>query len=120
MQETENYLRELERHLDCPRHIRKPFLDKTRQMAEDFIQGRPDATSQEVLEFLGKPKELAQGFLETLEPEILERYHKRKKFLLYTCVAALAMALLCVSIWAVHLWNVPRHIEITETLIVEQ
>lgn len=118
MQEVENYLRELNRHLDCPKRIRKPFLDKTRQMAEDFVQGKPDATAQDIIDYLGEPQELAQGFLETLEPEMLKRYRNRKKFLLRGCVAALIMLLIVVSAWCIHLWHVPSEIEAVETTVI--
>ena len=41
------YFRRLERALDCPRGVRRPFLERTRQIAEDFLQERPEATVQE-------------------------------------------------------------------------
>lgn len=118
MEAMSDYFRALGRQLNCPRHIRKPFLDKTRQMAKDFIQGKPDATPQEVGDYLGDPKELAEGFLETLDPEMLERYQKRKKLLLYGCVAALLILLVIVSAWCILLWHVPQDMEITNTIII--
>lgn len=118
MQEVENYLRELNRHLDCPKRIRKPFLDKTRQMAEDFVQGKPDATPQELMDYLGKPRELAQGFLESLDEEIIEPYKSRKKLLLRGWIAILAIALIVVSVWGIHLCLTPKKVEMTETLII--
>lgn len=112
------YLHSLERFLDCPKTTRRPFLDRTRRMIQDFIQSKPDATSQEVANFLGDPRELAQGFLETLDPEMLERYHRRKKFLMCGCVVALAVALIGVSVWGIYIKNAPQDVEVTNTIII--
>lgn len=118
MQDIEVYFNELERHLDCPRRIRKPFLDKTRQMANDFLQGKPDATQQEMIAYLGEPRELAQGFLESLDEEIIEPYKSRKKLLLRGWIAILAIALIVVSIWGIHLCLTPKKVEMNETLTI--
>lgn len=112
------YFQSLERLLDCPKPLRSSFLSQTRRMAEDFVQGRPEATREELVGYLGEPEELAQGFLETLEPEMLERYRKRKKFLLRGCVAVLAAALICVSAWFVYFWSITLDVEVTETTII--
>lgn len=112
------YFQSLERLLDCPKPLRSSFLSQTRRMAEDFAQGRPEATREELVGYLGEPEELAQGFLETLEPEVLERYRKRKKFLMRGCIAALAAALICVSAWCFLIWHAGDTIEVTETIII--
>lgn len=111
------YFRTLERLLDCPNSLRKSFLSQTRRMAEDFVQGMPDATVQEVSDYLGDPRELAQGFLETLDQDMLERYHRRKKFLLRGCIVVLAVALAAAIVWGLRLWNT-QSIEIIETTTV--
>ena len=69
----EEYFRALERCLDCPGEDRERFLAQARRMADDFLQGKPDATPDEVAGCLGEPEELAQCFLEELDPELLER-----------------------------------------------
>ena len=112
------YLHSLESFLDCPKTTRRPFLDRTRRMIQDFIQSKPDATSQEVANFLGDPRELAQGFLETLDPEMLEHYRRRKNFLTCGCVVALAVALIGVSVWGIYIKNAPQDVEVTNTIII--
>ena len=113
------YLHSLESFLDCPKTTRRPFLDRIRRMIQDFIQSKPDATSQEVANFLGDPRELAQGFLETLDPEMLERYHRRKKLLLRGCVVALVVALVVVTAWGIRLWKEPTStLEVTERIVI--
>ena len=113
-----SYFQQLEQRLDCPNGTRKRFLTKTRQAAEEFLRQKPDATRQELIDLLGDPEELAQGFLETLEPEVLERYRKRKKFLLRGCVAALLAILIGVSTWCVVLWHTSQELEVTETTTI--
>lgn len=113
------YFQQLEQRLDCPNGTRKRFLTKTRQAAEEFLRQKPDATRQELIDLLGDPEELAQGFLETLEPEVLERYRKRKKFLLRGCVAALVVVLVAMTCWAVNLRNEPNLVEITGVITIQ-
>lgn len=113
-----DYFRALERRLDCPKDIRKNFLTKTRRTAEDFLQEKPDATQQDLEDFLGEPEELAQGFLETLDPDILGRYRKRKKFFLCSFIAALVILLVVVGTWCIQLWSTPKTMEVTETTII--
>ena len=112
------YFQQLEQRLDCPNGTRKRFLTKTRQAAEEFLREKPDATRQELIDLLGDPEELAQGFLETLEPEVLERYRKRKKFLLRGCVAALITVSVTISVFAVTFKKTPVQVEINDTLTI--
>lgn len=118
MEAISSYIQTLGQNLDCPRGMRVPFLTRTQRMAEDFVQGRPDATSQELADYLGEPQELAQGFLETLDPDVLERYHRRKKFLRWGCVAVLAAALVITAIFGIYLLKTPVNLEMTETIII--
>lgn len=112
------YFQQLEQRLDCPNGTRKRFLTKTRQAAEEFLREKPDATRQELIDLLGAPEELAQGFLETLEPEELERYRKRKKFLLRGCVAALVVMLIAMTCWAIKLRNEPNLVEVSQVITI--
>lgn len=112
------YFQNVERLLDCPKPFRRHFLSHTRRMAEDFVQGNPEATTQELEEFLGEPQELAQGFLETLDPEVLERYHKRKKLLRRGLVALLVAALIAVTAWGIQLYRSPKVLEVVETTVI--
>ena len=112
------YFQQLEQRLDCPHGTRKRVLTKTRQAAEEFLREKPDATRQELIDLLGDPEELAQGFLETLEPEVLERYRKRKKFLLRGCVAALITVSVTISVFAVTFKKTPVQVEINDTLTI--
>ena len=107
----EDYFRALERCLDCPGEDRERFLAQARRMADDFLQGKPDATPDEVAGCLGEPEELAQCFLEELDPELLERRKRRRKLgrRILAGVVAAAMILLETQ---------PMKVEVTERLII--
>ena len=49
----EDYFRALERCLDCPGEDQERCLAQARRMADDFVQGKPDATPDEVAGCLG-------------------------------------------------------------------
>lgn len=87
-------------------------------MAEDFVQGNPNATSREVTDFLGDPEELAQGFLETLDPDVLTLHHRKKMLFRWGCVAVLVVALAVTTVWGIHLWNRPMNVEMTGVITV--
>ena len=114
----EEYFRALERCLDCPGEDRERFLAQARRMADDFLQGKPDATPDEVAGCLGEPEELAQCFLEELDPELLERRRRRRKLgrRIFAGVVAAVVVALCISVgWLV----THRHqVEVTERLVV--
>ncbi len=116
METMTGYFRTLEQSLDCPKAVYRPFLVRTRQMAEDFFQSRPGATPEEAADYLGDPRELANGFLETLDPDVVERHRSRKKALLRSCVAVLAVALIGIAAWAIHMHNLPTHVEVTRVI----
>lgn len=113
MNAAAGYFRSLKRRLNCPKEIRRHFLEKTRRTAEDFLQNKPDASPRDLAGYLGEPEELARGFLETLDPEMLGRYRNRKKFLQRVCIAVLMAALIAVTCLAVKLWREPMNVEVT-------
>lgn len=113
-----NYYNSLERLLKCPKEQRGRFLEQTRRMAEDYMQGNPDATPQEGTDFLGDPRELAREFLDTLDPELLERYQKNRKIFRIGCVSVLAITLLIVSTLFAWRISLPAQMEVAETLTV--
>lgn len=113
-----DYFRALERCLDCPGKDRERFMAQARRMADDFVQGKPDASPDEVADCLGAPEELAQCLLEELDPELLERRKRRRKLgrRILVGVAAAVVVALCIAVgWlATH----RNHIEIYETLTI--
>ena len=116
--ELSEYFQRLKRLLDCPKPLRNSFLAQTRRMAEDFSVDRPDITQEDLISYLGEPEELALGFLETLDSDVLKHYRRRKKFLLCGCIALLIVALVSASIWGNHLVVNPKTAEVTRTITI--
>lgn len=79
MSELARYEKELVRALDCPKPMRARFLKRLRDAAEEFRAENPDAPWDQVEEFLGDPKELAETMLERADHDALERYRRRKR-----------------------------------------
>ena len=118
MSELALYEKRLSRALDCPKPLRRRLLGRTRRMAQDFVAGKPDAQWDEVEEFLGNPRELAQTMLETEDQWKLERYRNRKMYLKRGLLALLIVAFLVSFAGMVYFYTHRLNIEITETLTI--
>ena len=114
-----NYYNSLERLLKCPKEQRGRFLEQTRRMAEDYMQGNPDVTPQEVTDFLGDPRELAREFLDTLDPELLERYQKNRMIFRWGFAVAMTMIVLLLGVWAVALKAQPIDMEVSRVITIQ-
>lgn len=114
------YFQHLNCALACPKAVRVDFLSDARRMADDFIQGKPDATQQEVEDFLGDPSELARSFLDDLDPTVLAQYRTTKTRTRRALIALTVIAFLIMGAWATHLHNRPIQAEITETFIIHE
>lgn len=113
-----SYFRTLKTHLPCPKPEQARFLSKAKQMADDYRQGNPDATEEEVIEFLGPPEELAAVFLESIDPDRLRQYRNRKMWLRRGCAALFATAFFLITVWWAYLKFYPKEVEVTETLTI--
>ena len=113
-----DYFRRLDRSLDCPRPLRRRLAAQVRRAAEDYCRERPEVGPAEVIQYLGDPAETARELLDGLEPGELDRDRKRERLLRRALVAVLVFALVGVGAWGVHLWNTPKHVEVTEVLVI--
>lgn len=112
------YLRQLERLLDCPAADRRRCLKDTLRMAKDFADGSPAPSREEILKFLGTPQEVAENFLETLDPDVLRR-HRAKKVWLRRGLAVLAVVtILFLAARIIILKNAPMEVLVQDTLII--
>lgn len=95
------YYRNVRSHLACPRQEADRLIAQSRRLAEDFILNHPGLDFADVVEFLGPPKDLANSFLETMDPSILHAYHKKRKRT--RCVfIVLVIAIFALLAWYVH------------------
>ena len=113
-----DYFRRLDRQLACPRPLRRRLTAQVRRAAEDYCRERPQAGPAEVIQYLGDPAEAARELLEGLDPGELDRARRRERLLWRALVAVLILALIGVGAWGVHLWNTPKHVEVTEVLVI--
>ena len=93
-------------------------MAQTRRMADDFVQEMPEASYDEVQRFLGPPQELAQSFLETIEPSHLLQFQKRQRIFRRGLLTLLAAVLLLVTAFYIRLLHTPAEVFVTETLII--
>ena len=68
--------------------------------------------------FVGEPEELAQCFLEELDPELLERRKRRRKLGRRIFAGVVAAAMILLLVWVVLLETQPMKVEVTERLII--
>ena len=113
-----DYFRRLDRQLACPRPLRRRLTAQVRRAAEDYCRERPQAGPADVIQYLGDPAEAARELLEGLDPGELDRARRRERLLWRALVAVLILALIGVGAWGVHLWNTPKHVEVTEVLVI--
>ena len=113
-----DYFRRLDRHLACPRSLRRRLTAQVRRGAEDYCRERPEAGPAEVVQYLGDPAETARELLDGLEPGELDRARRHERLLWRALVAVLILALVGVGAWGVHLWRTPVDLEVTEVLVI--
>lgn len=119
MKELALYEKRLAQVLCCPPALRKRLLTNTREMAQDFLAGKPDATWEDVEEFLGDPQELAQTMLEAENQEMLVRYRMKKRYMKGCAVGTLVAALLITMAAFVYVYHERTNpVTITETVII--
>ena len=121
MKELVLYEKRLAQALCCPPVLRKQLLTNTREIAQDFLAGKPDATWEDMEEFLGNPQELAQTMLEAEDQEALARYRKRRLLLKRGTVALLVV--ICITLvglltYILHMRATAPPVVATETFII--
>lgn len=121
MKELALYEKRLAQALCCPPALRKRLLTNTREIAQDFLAGKPDATWDEIEEFLGDPQELAKIMLETEDQGALARYRMRRRNIRWGATG-LAMVLFVTAIFfSVVIYmtrKIPVNVTIEETLVI--
>lgn len=112
------YYRQLERSLNCPRPQRLYFLSQASLMVEDYLQGNPKATPEEVCAFLGDPKDLARAFLESLDPDLLRQYQTKRKNAKWYLILFSAVSILFLCILSFYLLNRPMKMQVADTVTI--
>ena len=116
--EMEPYFQRVKTRLRCPKKRRGTLLERVHRAAEEFSAENPEATPEEMEQYLGDPAEVARELMETLDPAELERYQRRKKLGALLCVGLLTVALVSAIIGVIYLKNSQVVFEVTETLTI--
>lgn len=116
--EAKRYLRRLRRCLRCPRAARERFLGEVEAVMEDFLEENPDADYAALCAYLGAPWELAHTVCDTVPPEEMRRYFRRRTTH-FAAVITLLAVLLCVAVWAITKYNTElQTVEVERTVVI--
>ena len=70
----------------------KIFIRNLRQNIEEYIGSYPDSTWKDIVEEFETPQEVVLGYVSTLEPELLHKRLKFKKYLIIILSIILILA----------------------------
>ncbi|MGI6463273.1 MAG: hypothetical protein ACOX04_06635 [Candidatus Scatomorpha sp.] len=118
--QLKEYYKQIEKALDCPKDMRESFLRETKKMAEDFLAEKPDATFDEVKNFIGEPRELAITFEKSADMELIEAYRKRKLFIKRALIALFVLIFIAAVAVTIYVANYRMNVVITreDTIII--
>lgn len=103
--EMEPYFQRVKTRLRCPEKRRGPLLERVHRAAEEFAAENPEATPEEMEQYLGDPAEL-------------ERYQRRKKLGALLCIGLLTVALVFAGLWIFRLEHDTSPVEVIEKTII--
>lgn len=83
------YCRIIKRNVQCEKTRRDAFVEKISADIAAYTREAPDADMQALVENFGEPKEVAQEFLQTLDPVFVLEYQLRQKNRLCIVLGAL-------------------------------
>ena len=79
MEPNETYLKTVCKQLHGPQGEKKMFLQGLRSDIEIFLDQNPNAAYNDIEANFGNPKDLAQEFANSLEPQVIERFLRIKR-----------------------------------------
>lgn len=112
------YFQRVRNRLSCSKKYQNEQMQKIFRAAEEYAQENPNATLEEVEEYLGNPEEVAQELMESIDPEVLERDRKRKRLGVMVVIGILLVALGIMTARFIYLRSQPAHVEVIETLVI--
>ncbi len=118
-QVLEQYCQQLNALLPCPPEDAKRCIADVRQSAKRLREEQPEITADEIRDFLGEPQDVAQMFLDTLDPVRVERYRRRKKRFIRLMIGVLTVAL-CGALYAAYYFLTTPQCVYTEEFYVSE
>lgn len=95
--EIKKYLKSIEKNIPCFKKIKKDCTQSLKSNIEDIISSDPNLTLNGLIEILGVPKSVAEGFTRELDPVQIKKYKIIKNIVSFTVfgiLAAVAIAFL--------------------------
>lgn len=103
LKEIKAYLKPAKRRLVCSRKSKDDFYRDILASAEEYLQLHPNASKEELCEYLGDSEALASGFMDSLpKSEIIRARRKSKLLLVGGIVLAALILMLAFYFVAVH------------------
>ena len=97
MEPGEIYLNAVRKQLRGPRRERECFLAGLREDIECFSEQNPDASCADMEASFGSPKDLAQEFASSLEPQVMECFLRMRKRFFVSVGAIVIVAALIIT-----------------------
>lgn len=91
------YYNEVKQQLSCPRKIKKKLLFYIRLSMDEFLEQNPNANFDMIVERFGKPYELANSYIESLDTAQIKKALQRSKWI-KTCIITLCAVILLLFI----------------------
>lgn len=88
--EIKKYLKSVEKNIPCFKKIKKDCMQSLKSNIEDIVSSYPNLTLNGLIEILGVPKSVAEGFTSELDPVQIKKYKIIKNIVSFTVFGILA------------------------------
>lgn len=95
--EIKKYLKSVKKNIPCSKKVKKDCMQSLRSNIEDIISSDPNVSLNGLIEILGTPKAVADGFTSELDPTQIKKYKIIKNivgFTVFSLLAAVTIAFL--------------------------
>lgn len=100
------YYNEVRRYLDCPKSEEESFLARVNRQILEMQAENPDFSYDDLVSFLGSPRDLAYHFTDNIDPQIIYAHHQKKRrfrIARIVCIIAVISVLLTSTFYTTHL-----------------
>lgn len=116
---AERYLKQVERALTCPQREKAALLRQGRELVAAFSEETPDAGYAQLTQAFGPPETFAGEMLEQLDPALVECAQKQGVLRKRAVVAAVALALVLLSLFWFLKWQKAQEVVRGDFKVVE-
>lgn len=88
--EIKKYLKSVEKNIPCSKKIKNDCMQSLKLNVEDIISSDPNTTVKNLIEILGTPKAVAEGFTKELDFQEIKKYKLVKNIISFTVLGVIA------------------------------